>query len=101
VSWYQKGKTKLDFTEARDSEWQSHQMSHMQICTSPRRITTPTSYQFLQARRPSCYLTNSIKALRQITRNMTQNHLQLHVSTFVVKGSFEVKTELESTGDVK
>jgi len=32
---------------------------------------------------------------------MTQNHLQLHVSTFVVKGSFEVKTELESTGDVK
>jgi len=24
VSWYQKGKTKLDFTEARDSEWQWH-----------------------------------------------------------------------------
>jgi len=22
VSWYQKGKTNLDFTEARDSEWQ-------------------------------------------------------------------------------
>ena len=21
VSWYQKGKTNLDFTEARDSEW--------------------------------------------------------------------------------
>jgi len=26
VSWYQKGKTNLDFTEARDSEWQWHQL---------------------------------------------------------------------------
>ena len=26
VSWYQKGKTNLDFTEARDSEWQWHQV---------------------------------------------------------------------------
>jgi len=24
----------LDFTEARDSEWQWHQPSHMQVCTS-------------------------------------------------------------------
>jgi len=34
VSWYQKGKTNLDFTEARDSEWQWHQLGHMQVCTS-------------------------------------------------------------------
>jgi len=34
VSWYQKGKTNLDFTEARDSEWQWHQLGHMQIFTS-------------------------------------------------------------------
>jgi len=34
VSRYQKGKTKLDFTEARDSEWQWHQLGHMQVCTS-------------------------------------------------------------------
>jgi len=27
-------KTNLDFTEARDNEWQWHQMGHMQICTS-------------------------------------------------------------------
>ena len=33
VSQYQKGKTNLDFTEARDSEWQWHQLGHMQICT--------------------------------------------------------------------
>jgi len=34
VSWYQKGKTNLHFTEARDSEWQWHQLGHMQVCTS-------------------------------------------------------------------
>jgi len=34
VSQYQKGKTNLDFTEARDSEWQWHQLDHMQVCTS-------------------------------------------------------------------
>jgi len=31
---YQKGKTNLDFTEARDSEWQWHQLGHMQVCIS-------------------------------------------------------------------
>jgi len=34
VSRYQKGKTSLDFTEARDSEWKWHQLDHMQVCTS-------------------------------------------------------------------
>jgi len=34
VSQYQKGKTNLDCTEARDSEWQCRQLGHMQICTS-------------------------------------------------------------------
>jgi len=33
VGSYQKGKTSLDFTEARDSEWQWHQLGHMQVCT--------------------------------------------------------------------
>jgi len=33
MSQYQKGKTNLDFTEARDSEWQWHQLGHMQVCT--------------------------------------------------------------------
>jgi len=32
VSRYQKDKTNLDFTEARDSEWQWHQVGHMQVC---------------------------------------------------------------------
>jgi len=34
VSRYQKGKTNLDFTEARDSEQQWHQLGDMQVCTS-------------------------------------------------------------------
>jgi len=33
VSRYQKGKTNLYFTEARDSEWQWHQLGRMQVCT--------------------------------------------------------------------
>jgi len=33
VRRYQKGKTNLDFTEARDSKWQWHQLGHMQVCT--------------------------------------------------------------------
>ena len=34
VSRYQKGKTNLDFNEARVSEWQWHQLGHMQVCIS-------------------------------------------------------------------
>ena len=56
VSRYQKGKTNLDFTEARDSEWQWHQLSHMQVCTSlqtDNHASTPP-LSFLQAGCPSC-----------------------------------------------
>jgi len=31
VSRYQKGKTNLDFTEARECNW--HRLRHMQVCT--------------------------------------------------------------------
>jgi len=46
VSQYQKGKIDLDFAEARDSEWQWHQLGHMQIYTSPQtdnHASTPTT----------------------------------------------------------
>jgi len=62
VSRYQKGKTNLDFTEARDSEWQWHQ----QACTSlqtDNHASTPL-LGFLQAGCPSCRPTNSVKALK-------------------------------------
>jgi len=34
VSRYKKGKANLDFTEARDSEWQWHQLGYVQVCIS-------------------------------------------------------------------
>jgi len=34
MSRYHKGKTNLDFTEARDSERQWHQQGYMQVCTT-------------------------------------------------------------------
>jgi len=66
VSRYQKGKTNLDFTEARESEWHWHQLGHMQVSTSlqtDNHASTPP-LSFLQAGRPSCRPTNSIKALK-------------------------------------
>jgi len=65
--WYQKGKTNLDFSEARDSEWQWHQLGHMQVCTSHQadnHASTPP-LSFLQAGCPSCRPTNSVKALSE------------------------------------
>ena len=66
VSRYQKGKTSLDFTEARDSEWQWHQLGHMQVCTSLQtdNHTSTPPLSFLQAGCPSCRPTNSVKALK-------------------------------------
>ena len=69
VSQYQKGKTNLDFTEARDSEWQWHQLGQMQVCTllqTDNHASIPP-LSFLQAGCPSCRPTNSIKALKTIT----------------------------------
>ena len=66
MSRYQKGKTNLDFTEARDSECQWHQLGHMQVCTSfqtDNHASTPP-LSFLQAGCPSCRPTNSVKALK-------------------------------------
>jgi len=45
-------KTNLDFTEARDREWQWHQLGQMQVCTSLKtdnHASTPP-LSFLQAR---------------------------------------------------
>jgi len=65
LSQHQKGKTNLDFTEARDSEWQWYQLGHMQVCTllqADNHTSTPP-LSFLQAGYPSCHLTNSVKSL--------------------------------------
>ena len=75
VSRYQRGKTNLDFTEARYSEWQWHQLGRMQVCislqTDNHASTPPRSV--LQAICPSCRPTNSVKALKaQPTTNSEQ-----------------------------
>jgi len=55
VSWYQKGKTNLDFTKGRDCEWQWHQLGRMQVCTSlqtDNHASTPP-LQFFTGRVPN------------------------------------------------
>ena len=54
MSRYQKSKTNLDFTEARDSEWQWHQLGHMQVYTSPRsrQITMQAPHHSVTGRMP-------------------------------------------------
>ena len=64
VGRYQKGKTNLDFTDARDSEWQWLQLGDMQVCTSlqtDNHASTPPP-SFLQAGCSSGRRTNSVKA---------------------------------------
>jgi len=66
VSRYQKGKNNLDFIKARDSEWQWHQLGHMQVCTvsqTDNHASTPP-LSFLLAGCPFCRPTNSVKALK-------------------------------------
>jgi len=61
----------LDFTEARSSEWQWHQLGYMQVCTSlqtDNHASTPP-LSFLQARCPCCCPTNSVKALKATALN--------------------------------
>ena len=64
VNRYQKGKTNLDFTEARESEWQWNPLGRMQVCISLQtdNHTSTPPISFLQAGCPSCRPTNSVKA---------------------------------------
>ena len=72
VSRYQKGKTNVDFTETRDSEWQWHQLGHMQVSSllQTDNHANTSLLSFLQAGCPSCHPTNSVKALKaQLSTN--------------------------------
>jgi len=104
VSRYQKCETNLYFTEARDSEWQWHQLGHMQARTSlqtdnhaPHRsvfyrqdalpATKPTEMTYIVSNRafklysnqlrPAEVLkaTNEIKILCPIARRWDAHHL--------------------------
>ena len=76
-SRYQKGKTNMDFTEARDSEWQWHQLGHMQVCTSlqtDNHASTPP-LSSLQAGCPSCHPTNSVKAPKALSSTVPLSYI--------------------------
>jgi len=96
VSRYQKGKTNLDFTEARDSEWQWHQLGHMQVCislqTDNHASTPPLS--FLQARCPSCHPTNSVKAPYNIIIAAHDHYMHEIQSTTAVNDGFPAERGL-------
>ena len=61
VSRYQKGETNMDFTGARDSERQWHQLGHMQVCTSLQtdNHTSTPPLSFLQDALPATQPTAS------------------------------------------
>ena len=92
VSRYQKGKTNLDFTEARDSEWQWHQLGHMQVCTSLQtdNHTNTPPLSFLQAGCPSCRPTNNVKALKAffIKLFLSKKHILSSTLMFVISVTY-------------
>ena len=105
MSRNQKGKTNLDFTGARDSEWQWHQLDHMQVCTllqtDNHAIIPPLS--FLQAGCPSCRPTNSVKALKAHKKWVHKKYTRLHPFNGPFSGTTQVsrhqkgKTNLDFT----
>ena len=74
VSRYQKGKTNLDFTEARDSEWQWHPLGYMQVCTllqtDNHASTPPLSFFYRPDGLPAAQPTAS-KHWRQFKKRQT------------------------------
>jgi len=89
VSRFQKGKTNLDFTEARDSEWQWHQLGHMQVCISPQTDNHASNppLSFFTGRVPFLppnqqrQSTEGIKALKAYTNtnNIVTQATQTHI----------------------
>jgi len=90
VSRYQKRKTSLDFTEARDGEWQWHQLGHMQVCTllqTDNHASTPP-LSFLQAGCPSCRPTNSVKSLKA---NIGHNDSTINTVVVIISSNVSEK----------
>ena len=94
VGRYQKGKTNLDFTEARDSEWQWHRLGYVRVCTSlqtDNHASTPPLC-FLQAGCPSCRPTNSVKALKALrTQKEDLSSAGRLVSSWTASPGFKVR----------
>jgi len=82
VSRFQKGKTNLDFIGARDSEWQWHQLGHMQVCTSLQthnHTSTPPLIFYRPDALPAAQPTAS-KALKAKARFSSVHYFELLIS---------------------
>jgi len=89
VSRHQKGKMNLDYIEARDSEWQWHELGNMQICTLPQsnnHASTPplsfTGRPYYMVMAASCHRQHRkpIKVLRAGVENAMHRCLVCVVS---------------------
>jgi len=81
VSWYQRGKTNLDFTEARGNEWQWHQLGYMQLCTSlqtDNHASTPPLSFYRPDALPAAQPTAS-KHWRLFNIKLTGFHENVHI----------------------
>jgi len=90
VSRYQKGKTNVEFTEARDSDWQWHQLGHMQVCTSllaDNHASTPPL--IFSGWMPFLRPTNSFKALSVISRSFVETAERIE-PVFGTEASFDL-----------
>jgi len=74
VSWYQKGKTNLDFNEQETVSGSGISWAICKSAPHSRQITTPAPHRsvFLQAGCPSYHPTSSVKALH-FTANLRRN----------------------------
>jgi len=106
MSWYQKGKTNLDFTEVRESEWQWHQLGHMHICTSPQtdNHTSTRPLSFFTDWIPSCRPTNTVKVLKALKLVLNYHYkicLNTHATRFLVYHFFFSEVNLGWAGYLK
>jgi len=87
VSQYQKGKTNLDFTEAKDSEWQWHPLGHMQVCTL-LQTTTPAPHHLVFTGRmpflpPNQQRQSTVKAVYKVNNfsvNFSYCSIKMHTT---------------------
>ena len=93
---------RLLFSVTRDSEWQWHQLGHMQVCTSlqtDNHASIPP-LSFLQTGCPSCRPTNSVKALKALLFSVSVTLYRLNILGTVlllVKQSVVCKYHQNST----
>jgi len=78
------------------SEWQWHQLCHMQVCTSlltDNHASTPP-LSFIQAGCPSCRPTNSVKALKAFVKRPNDSIVHYFASAIPLKSAADVQASL-------